>query len=66
MKQLSVGQKVQFKDKWNKIKDGIISQLNKPFPTVNDDGKRVNIYLTVVTDDMGYNRAIDNEQIINL
>ena len=68
MRQFSIGQKVMFEDKWGRLNDGIISELNKPFPTVNDDGDVVDMYLTVVQSDMGLggepsNVAISNEQI---
>ena len=70
MRQFSIGQKVMFEDKWGKINDGVISELNKPFPTVNDDGDVVNMYLTVVQSDMGLgypsNVAISNEQILTV
>lgn len=71
MRQFSIGQKVMFKDKWGRINDGVISELNKPFPTVNDDGDVVDMYLTVVQSDMGLgfgpsNVAIDNEQILTI
>ena len=36
MRQFSIGQKVMFEDKWGRINDGVISELNKPFPTVDD------------------------------
>lgn len=70
MRQFSIGQKVMFEDKWGRINDGIISELNKPFPTVNDDGDVVDMYLTVVQSDMGLgypsNVAISNEQILTV
>ena len=70
MRQFSIGQKVMFEDKWGRLNDGIISELNKPFPTVNDDGDIVNMYLTVVQSDMGLgypsNVAISNEQILTV
>tara|TARA_B100000925_G_C21937133_1_gene442888 strand:- start:571 stop:789 length:219 start_codon:yes stop_codon:yes gene_type:complete len=71
MRQFSIGQKVMFEDKWGRINDGVISQLNKPFPTVNDDGDVVDMYLTVVQSDMGLggepsNVAISNEQILTV
>jgi len=70
MRQFSIGQKVMFEDKWGRINDGVISELNKPFPTVNDDGDVVDMYLTVVQSDMGLgypsNVAISNEQILTV
>tara|TARA_B100001109_G_C18515806_1_gene313686 strand:+ start:92 stop:310 length:219 start_codon:yes stop_codon:yes gene_type:complete len=71
MRQFSIGQKVMFEDKWGRINDGVISQLNKPFPSVDDDGNIYDMYLTIVQSDMGLggepsNVAISNEQILTV
>ena len=70
MSKLSVGQQIMFKDKWNDTQVGVIAELNKAFPTVDEDGNLCNIYLTVVECDLGIGYgpsrvAIRNSQIFN-